>query len=36
MVGLLGESDHGKMESIPSQEMITNGKNDVRLQTKAR
>ena len=36
MVGLSGARDHGKMESRPAQEMITNGKNDVKLQAEAR
>ena len=36
MVGLSGARDHGKMESRIGQEMITNGKNDIKLQTEAR
>ena len=36
MVGLSRARDHGKMESKPVEEMIKNGKNDERLQTKAR
>ena len=36
MVGLSGARDHGKMESKPAQETITNGKDEVKLQTKAR
>ena len=36
MVGLSRAREHGKMELKPTQEMITNGKNDVKLQTEAR
>ena len=34
--GIIRARDHGKMESKPTQEMIANGKNDVKLQTEAR
>ena len=30
MVGLFGLKDHGKMELKPTQEAITDGKNDER------
>ena len=36
MVGLSGARDHGQMDSRLAQEMITNGKNDVKLQTESR
>ena len=36
MVGLLGASDHGKMESKHAEETITNGKNEEILHTEER
>ena len=36
MVGLSGAREHGQMKSIPTQETITNGKNDIKLQTEER
>ena len=36
MVGLSGDEDHGKMESKTTQEMITSGNNDVKLQAEER